>query len=298
MDEDRAEIVTTADTAVDRTAELRTALAQFRKQMGPLLALAETKLTNAEALEQIEKMLRKLPPGEILGRAVDETRDQFEALVAELRREYMLAFGRIEAEYIRGARQGQKILRETGDGWRIGPLCLQMRRDQARAQVLYNHETLIPWTTITAADDLAKLEQRGHDLLKARALPEELLNTLFWDAYEHARSRREQTRITHPELVPILDFYAEVRIALVRQELLGQKPDRKLTHIEFPRWAFSYNLDRYRNLSAAKPETRRLGFQSGSQQEVQRGQGVTMNGLEATQDYRTICYIIAVRRPS
>ena len=298
MDEDTAELTTTEDTAADRTGRLRTALAQFRKQMGPLLALAETKPTSAEALEQIEKALRNLPPGEIFGRAVDETRDLLETLVADLRREHTRAFGRIEAEYIRGVRQGPKILRETGDGWRIGPLCLQMRRDQARAQVLYNHETLIPWTTITAADDLAKLEQRGHEMLQARALPEELLNTLFWDAYEHARSRREQTRITHPELVPILDFYAEVRIALIRQELQGQKPDRKLTRTELPRWAFTYNLDRYRNLSAAKPEERRLGFQSGSQQEVQRRQGLTMNGLDATQDYRTICYIIAARRQS
>lgn len=80
-------------------------------------------------------------------------------------------------------------------------------------------------------------------------------------------------------------------MALVRHELEGQPPDRKLRWGELPRWAFLYNLDRYRALGAAVPEARRLGLQTGSQQES-RGFGMVVNGLDAQQDYKTMSFVV------
>lgn len=288
---------TTASTA-DGKAQLRELLAQFRKQLAPLLALADVKPASADAIELVAGALTKLPAGETFGQALEELRGQLERIVAETRQEQARALGRVEAEYIRAAREVSKPVRELDDGWRIGPVALHLRREQAQARASYNHEPLVPWTPIRAAEDLAKLEQRARDLLQGQALPEDALSELLWEAYEQAHARRERQRVAHPELIPILDFYAEFRIALLRQELRGQKPDRKFTRTELPRWAFLYNLDRYRALGAAVPEARRLGFQAGSQQEVQRGLGVTINGLDAGQDYRTVCNVIPARRPS
>jgi len=85
-----------------------------------------------------------------------------------------------------------------------------------------------------------------------------------------------------------------VRVALVRRELAREQPDKKLRWGELPRWAFLYNLDRYRALGAAAPDAGRLGLQTGSQQES-RTIGVVVNGLDAHQDYKTMCFIVPVR---
>ena len=126
------------------------------------------------------------------------------------------------------------------------------------------------------------------------AYPDDLLARVFWDAYEQERARRRPGRGARPEAVPLLDFYRGLRVALVRHELEEQQPDKKLRYAELPRWTFLYNLDRYRALGAAVPEARRLGYQTGSQQES-RTIGVVVNGLDAQQDYKTMCYIVPVQ---
>jgi hypothetical protein len=91
-------------------------------------------------------------------------------------------------------------------------------------------------------------------------------------------------------LVPLVDFYRQLRLTLVRRDL-GQRPDKKLSYVEFPQWAFLYNLDRYRSLSSNIPRETRLVVQTGSQQETQRF-GMITDGLDARQDYKVVCYVL------
>ena len=91
--------------------------------------------------------------------------------------------------------------------------------------------------------------------------------------------------------MPLPDFYRGVRVALVRSELADQAPEKRLRWAELPRWAFLYNLDRYRAHVTEVSEGQRLGLQTGSQQES-RQFGMVVNGLDAAQDYRTMCFIV------
>ena len=266
---------------------------EFRKLVAPLAAVTKVKPADPKALERLDAALRRLPPGETLGRAVDELRERAAQALHQARRERIAAFGPIEADFVRAAREGQKQLRERTNGWRIDMLELQLQREQARARFLYNREVLVAWSPVSTPDDLARLEERARLMLQktVAAYPDELLVQVFWQAYEHERARRRGTGRARPEAVPILDFYRGLRVTLVRHELEEQQPDKKLRYAELPRWAFLYNLDRYRALGSAVPEARRLGLQTGSQQES-RSIGVVVNGLDAQQDYKTMCFIV------
>jgi hypothetical protein len=88
-------------------------------------------------------------------------------------------------------------------------------------------------------------------------------------------------------VVPVLKFYLEVRVALLRKALLAKQPDKEL-----PLWVFLYNLDRYCAASTQVPKNKKIGLQSGSQHEVSNKKAIIVNGLDAYQDYKTICHII------
>ncbi len=267
--------------------------AEFRRLAGPLAALAKVRPTDPKALERLDAALRRLPAGELLGQELDQLRERTTRFLDEARRARIAAFRPLEAEYVRTAREQGKQLRERANGWRIDMLELQLQREQARARFLYNREVLVSWSPVGSAEDLARLEERARAMLEKAAYPDDMLREVFWSAYERARARRQQGK-GRPETVPILDFYRAVRVALVDYELADEKPDKRLRYGELPRWAFLYNLDRYRSLAAGAPEAQRLGLQTGSQQES-RTIGVVVNGLDAQQDYKTMCYIVPVQ---
>jgi len=110
---------------------------------------------------------------------------------------------------------------------------------------------------------------------------------VFFDAYEYLKWKRNQRGLSNDRTVPAREFYKEVRVALLRKRLeLKQSPK------DLQLWAFLYNLDLYSASITQIPQTKRLGLQSGSQHEVSKGLGIVVNGLDALQDYKTICYII------
>ena len=278
------------------TGTLKDALAQFGKVVQPLVAVTKVKASAPDALESLEAALKRLSSGETFGQALEEARGSIERAVEETRRERVLAFKRIEADFVRAAQHARKSLREQNDGWRIGMLELQFKRKHAQARARYNHEVVVDWMAIGRREDLDKLETEAEGKLAAAAFPDEMLTAVFWDAYAQERQRRTMEGKARAEQIPILDFYREVRATLVRHELAGQKPDKRLQHVDLPRWRFLYNLDRYRAIVLGLPEGQRLGLQTGSQQEVARGLGLSVNGLDATLDYKTMCYVIAPSR--
>ncbi len=271
--------------------ELPQLQAEYRRLAGPLGALAKIRPTDPRALERLAAALKRVPPGATLGPALDELRERTERFLDTARHERIAAFRPLEVEWVRAGRAAGKQLRERSGGWRVDMLELGLQREQARARFFYNREALTPWSPIGSADDLAALEERARVLLHGIALPDDSLSTTFRDAYAGERATWQRGGKGRAEAVPLPDFYRGVRVALVRNELAGQAPEKKLRWAELPRWAFLYNLDRYRARAAEVPDGQRLGLQTGSQQES-RQFGMVVNGLDATQDYRTMCFIV------
>lgn len=276
---------------MDEKAELRALQAEYRK-LGKLFdALGQVKPGNPESLDQLEKRLQALPSGELLGRAVEELRRKTQAFLDRVRHYRSEAFRRIETDFIREVRAREQFVRELDSGWRVGPFEIQVRREQSRVRFLYNHEVMIDWSPVGDGVDLDALQAKAVSMLESAALPEEQLTTVFWEAYQQLGRAQERGS----ELVPILDFYREVRVALVRHELQARRPDARLSHTEFPRWAFLYNVDRYRALRS-QLDGGRVGFETGSQQES-RTKGMVVNGLDPRSDTRVVCYVVATAPP-
>jgi len=272
---------------------LKDAISRFGVLAKQLADVSTVAASAPEALDELEKVLQRLPAGDSFGQALEEARAKLTEVMASARLERAQSFGRIEAEFIRSVRESGKPVREQNEGWRVGMLDLQFRREQSSARVRYNHEELVGWKPVALSADFNRLEASALKLLKGAEFPPDMIVRILWNTYESERDRRTKDRKTRPELVPLIDFYRELRATIVRFELTGQKPDRRLQYTELPRWRFLYNLDRYRALGQAIPHEKRLGFQTGSQQDVQRGMGFSINGLDASQDYKTVCYVIA-----
>lgn len=253
--------------------------------------LAKLKPGDADALEHLEKALKSLPTGEQIARAVDELRNRGNAALSTARTTRAEGFGRIEAEFIRRQRETGVTVREAGNtSWRVGPFELELQRENSRARLLYNRDPMTSWKAIGSQQDLEKLIAEATKSLESAALPESELPDVLWDAYEHLR--RANARADGGAVrVPLLEFFREIRVVLARHELRSGKPDRKLTRVELPRWAFLYNLDRYRRLLPNLPAERRLSFETGSQHDHQKGLAMVVNGLDANADYKPYCYV-------
>lgn len=256
----------------------------------PLERLRRIKPGRVDEVEQIQEALRGLPDPQAVADAVSEIRRlaaQYTRDTLERRRDH---YGRIEAEFVRRKKADKVAIREVADGWRVGPVYL--RRDNAgRVAAVYNHEELIPFRPIARFDDLEGLEREALRQLNESRLSDEALTERFWEAYRICASRPPEGR-----LVPIREFYVEVRLAIVRQELGKGRPDRKLTATtEFPVWAFLYNLDSYIALGGKVPEDKRVGLQTGSQAQQAKNMAMTTNGLDADGDYKAYCFVVSGR---
>ncbi|MFA5385204.1 MAG: hypothetical protein WC364_11175 [Eubacteriales bacterium] len=278
---------------INEKTGLRLLQNDFSKIINMLNAITKVVPGRIDSLDKVEAALSKLPAGETLGKSIDESREKINNFINVARRERALSFKRFEADFIRTVRE-QKHIREMDQGWRVGALEIQVKREQSQIRFLYNKEVIMGWQPVGNREDVDKAEERALAMLKESELPADVLMEIFWDAYEHAKESRRKAGEDYTQLVPILDFYREVRLALFRYQLKGKKLDKKLSHADFPRWAFLYNLDHYRLRISDIPEEKRLGFQTGSQKDVSSGMGVVINGLDAREDYKVICYVIPV----
>jgi hypothetical protein len=263
-----------------------------KELLKPLQAITSIKPTDRRFLEKLAAAVQRLPPAETFFEALEELREKASAFAAEAREARVQAFGRIEAEYIRGAKEAGRTIREVTDGWRIDHLELAVRQDQAEARFLYNHEPITGWTKIASADDFERLESGATSALQRSEIPEEDLVDSIWDAYQTG-AWRSRNGGRGPELL-LPDLFVEFRLERARRELATGKPERKLSQAEFPRWAFLYNLDRYRALGSRIPDAKRLGFRTGNQALTTRI-GMPLNGLETMQDYKKYCSVAPVQ---
>ena len=253
--------------------------------------LTKVRARRADTLPALEAVLASLPSKDDVTSIAHELRTKLERLVQSIRKDRREGFGTIEAEFVRRAKAEKRPIREVSDGWRIGMLEIHLRREHGQVRVLYDHEEILPWAAVSDVTDLEAVTKKAQERLERSELPEALRANTFWRAYQAIRADRERRGLSNAGAVPILDFYREVRVELVRQELAGRPPDRKLTYADLPRWAFLFNLDRYRAQDDVASD-KKLALQTGSQTEQQRGMGLVTNGLNAGEDYKVYCYVV------
>lgn len=258
----------------------------------PFQAVGKVNIDKAAGLDDLEGTLAKVPSTDTLRRAAEELRQRTESWLQRERKARREAFGRTEAELIHELRSSGEPLRELDSSWRIGPLELQVRRESGQARALYNREQVVKWTPIASTTDLRTLLRKARADLERVAIPESTWVEVLWTSYENLAGQSRATGINAAPRVHLRDLFRECRVELVRRELATGRPEQKLRFSEFPLWVYLYNLDVYRGLGSNLPAGRRLSFETGSQRESQAN-GLVLNGLDPTQDYKVYCYVHA-----
>jgi hypothetical protein len=267
------------------SSELKSLQKALDSVLRPFLALLKIQPSNPKAIEQLTQALQAAPSGATVVEPIDAAVAALRRYVDEHRSVRESSFRRIEAAFISSVRERGGSVKELESGWRIGFTELAMDRPQGRASVLYNGETVVPWRPVQSDADLGKLIDEADKKLAAAELPHDQLRTVMNAAYVEAR------RTGSPGRVPMPDFFRAFRLALVQDDLRSGKPEKRLRHAEFPRWAFLYNIDRYRD-RASEIGADRLDFEPGSQADNAKGLGMVVNGLARDGVHKKVCYVV------
>lgn len=252
--------------------------------------ISKIKYSDQQFLVKLDKALQTLPEDTEFLQLYGDFKRNIQSFIVSAHTYRANNIKRLAAAYIRSAQQAGIQLREFTRGWRLGPLELQVDLEQAQISFWYNHENLIKWQSVGTVEDIQKAEQTALTMLEKAALPAEVLIQVFWEAYLEAR--RRNSRSLDASLVSLNEFYREVRITLIRNRLNPKKPNMKIDrYVEFPKYAFLYNIDLYRQMSSQIPAEIRLAWQTGSMNEVNKGNGMIVNGLDAINEYKVMCYV-------
>lgn len=283
------------NTPITETPSLKDAQKELQKELQKLFKsinnLVEYKIGDPDFPAAAVKILAELPKGEVLGESIELIKNKFSPLFESFIQGNIQAYKRYETIYLRGLKERGGTFRETSQGWRTGPLMLETKPALAQARFLYNRQTLTDWTDIRDETKLVELEQQASELLKLVELESEELAEWMWVCFKKATIERFESIEGQRSLIQ--DVYDEFD-AKMKRDTVWRKKLGTLMKERYPLWAFLYNLDRYRTLGAKVPAARRLMLQTGSQQEVSQGLGVTVGGLVTEDDYKIMCYLIVL----
>ena len=101
-------------------ADHKTIQRDWKQLLAPLAAIAAVRAEKPEGLDQLDKALKKLPDGSVLGRAIDDLKAKTAAFVKASKQERRAEFRRIEAAFVNARRKSGTPLRELDHAWRIG----------------------------------------------------------------------------------------------------------------------------------------------------------------------------------
>jgi hypothetical protein len=247
--------------------------------------VAKVKGGHAKDAEQLELALQQLPAADLYATVKAEIDRKAEAWIRDTRQNQAKLFNTHLSGFVRGAQDTGETLRETGKGWRVGALELEARADGARCRALYSGEEIVGWKAIRSTENIEHLVRDARTKLKKAEIDAKLLPEIMWEAYEARRPSSGQS-----SRVKLIDFFEELRIALVRREIKGAA-HKRLRFGEFPRWMALYNMDRYLAIASTVPQGRRLVPETGSQVDVQKGLGCLLNGMNPTVTPMNYCYI-------
>lgn len=272
-------------------AALKSLQADVKSVLKPFNTISRIKPGKAGDIDQLQLALETVPTSETLRTAIDEIKTKAGALVSSATAKRSSEFRKIEAAFISSERERGTNIRESNNGWRIGPLELEVDRDRGTARILFSKEVLVTWKKIADPADLQSAIAQANSMLEKAAIPDDSIARVFWDAYSHLLSGAKNGAKS-PARVQLRDFYRELRVSLVRNELRSAKQsDKKLASADFPKWAFAFNLSRYAQKRESIDPQMLLTFETGSQQDYGRGLGVVVTPLESAQDAKNYCYI-------
>lgn len=263
---------------------------EAKKIAKALDAFAKVKVSDPNLLDKLNKALDSIPNASEIVESIESFQSAARSSLDMALQVRVENIKKIETAYIRKMIGMGKAVREFDNGWRVGPLEIQVNRQSARISSWYNNENLIKWQSVADVEDIEKIENKSLDMLAKAAIPKDIIFQSFWDAYQAALTNKADKNDS--QLVSITDFYRELRIVLVRQRIAGKSVYRKINkYVDFPKWAFLYNLDVYRSLFGAVKSEQMLTLQIGSMSEVSKGNGYIINGLDAESEYKVMCYI-------
>lgn len=271
----------------DETAALKSVQKQFASLLKPLEAVAKVKIGGPDSLAAFDKAVSALPDATRLAHALTELTTRAVEQIVRARQERVEGFRRAEADWVRGRRAAGSVIREVGaTTWRTGLVEVEVERETAQARVRYNREPIGSPQRIRSPQDLELLVESAEKQLRAAEIESNELRLLLSDAFEHLKLHKQ---VSGQGRATLAALYREFRICLARRELAG-KADRKLATAEFPRWAFLYNVDRYRAASQ-HASTDKLFFETGSSNDHQKGLAMILNGIDPAHEYKSYCYV-------
>lgn len=249
------------------------------------------KQTDADFVPLLEKFIKGIPDGQNLGKVIDTLKKDYEKFIYISKKQRTADFKRAFNSYINELMESKIDYRMISNtNFRVKSIEIDVKPENSSIRFLFNKEVVTGWTIVNTLEDIKKQETEAFDLLKTSFIQKEHLGDIFYQAYLHALESNKRSKKTNPELVSISEFYKETRIELFRRDIEARKSDIKVNCMDFPKWAFLYNLDTYRKIQSALPDSQRLIFETGSQRETEKN-GFVLNGLEAKADYKKFCYI-------
>lgn len=245
---------------------------------------------DADSIGKIEKILQNFPSASDLAAQIEVVRNALDIHIRESKKVRAENFNYVFNEYLNNLQQSQRPYRLIDKNTlRIEMLELQTDPKRASIQFLFNKKRLMPGKNVACSEDIVRYETECMGMLKKAEVPEKEIGDIFYRAYLNALRKKRREKNTNADFIQIIDFYEEVQVELFRQQLhVKRSVDSGIT-INFPIWAFIYNLDRYRKLRKI-PDKSRLILETGSQAETKKN-GVVLNGLDPKSDYKMFCYI-------
>lgn len=243
-------------------------------------------------LEKLESYQKTLPRGDEVGPILDEVSKKLKSYIESSNKNRLTFFRPLINQYIESL-QGKNISYRIVDNtlFRVGCLEIETQPEKGNIRILFNKNTIFPWTPVREMNDIESSVQASHAKLKEVEVSLDEFSRMLFYAYQKVRAKQEKERKPNPGFVMLKSLHSEILVELFKLQLKGKKSlNVKMKDIFFPDWAFLYNLDLYRAKLSQIPEEKRLLFETGSQAETEK-YGVVLNGLSAQSEYKKFCYI-------
>jgi len=255
-------------------------------------AIRFIKQKDPKFLEKLESYQKTLPRGAEIGPILDEVSNKLKSYIESSNKNRLSFFRPLINQYINSL-QGRNIVYRIIDNtlFRVGCLEIETQPEKGNIRILFNKNTILPWTPVREMNDIESSIQAAHAKLKEMEVPLDEFSRMVHYAYQKVRARQEKERKPNPDYVMLKSLHSEILVELFKRQLKGKKSlNVKMKDIFFPDWAFLYNLDLYRAKLSQIPEEKRLLFETGSQSETEK-YGVVLNGLTAQSEYKKFCYL-------
>jgi hypothetical protein len=271
--------------------ELESIKKDFSRIYQPLIDLKSIKIKDPDRDERLKKLLNRLPSGDDLKKPYEETIQRLTIFVKKTETLNKESFSRSKNDYLQSLNtKGIQHRSVDANLLRVDNLEIELKPDTAQIRILYNRAVVLPWKTIRSADDIDQYMAGAQNKLKQAKINEKDLPKLIKNAYDRLKNKKEQEKKMDAYRVPLKPMHKAVITELFLQQINSKNVLNTKIEIDFPEWAFLYNLDLYRSMQNAIPAEYQLVFETGGMTETEK-EGIILNGLTANSDFKKFCYL-------